>query len=112
MRKSRSLFDGKVKISNGSIWTIAPKTSVLHVPDHLKSRLSDKPKGRLVQFSEFANQNRSLIKTYEVTEAQIRGEEPIPDEVKDQFAVQRVIVVASNRHRLVSMKPFEVNSNP
>ncbi len=102
-KKSTILDSSNILVSNGE-WTIIPKGAILYTPDHLKSKFSNAPAEKFLKWSDFLSKNRSWLKTEPVTRSQITGAEPIDPLKKEQFELQRVIVVS-----VYQQKPASIN---
>ncbi|MBB5351774.1 hypothetical protein HNR46_002013 [Haloferula luteola] len=74
-----------------------PKGSILFCPDARASQRAGQAKGRPTPWPDFLAGNRGWVTTFEVSLAQIRGEEPVPAEKWESFSADGKVVVATHR---------------
>lgn len=99
-------------LSDGSNWTIVPNGAVLFVPDKMKSRISTKPSGGLLAWSDFLVHSRGWITTCEVSIDQATGKEPLPTERSAFWAKQDKIVVAVHQRGPISFRSAATSNSP
>lgn len=99
-------------LSDGSNWTIVPNGAVLFVPEKLKSRISTKPSGVLLAWSDFLVRSRGWITICEVSIDQATGKEPLPTERSAFWAKQDKIVVAVHQRGPISFRTATTSNTP
>jgi len=91
--KHTTLYKNSHIIVNRGQHTIIPKKSILVLPEHLKSRVADKPSGEFILWPDFKRSNQDWIWTLEVTLNQAKGITPLPEKkIKDLEKLNRVVV--------------------
>ena len=106
--KHTSLYKNSHIIAYKGQHTIIPKSSILFLPDKLKSRIVEKPTGKFVLWPFFKQSNQSWIWIYEVSLDQAKGKKPLPKGKMEQFQKLNRMVVAQFRRNPVSvLKPKE-----
>lgn len=98
------LVERSTILANANQWTLVPKGSVLHVPPAFKSRVTSKPAGRLLDWSDFYARNRGWIFTQPVTIATARGEAELSEDVLENHRNLGRVVVAVLHNGPISMK--------
>ena len=96
IKPASSIYDGRDILNYRGEHTILPKESILYLPEKLKSRVSVKPIGKFLIWPPFLKRNRNWIWTYEITRAQAKGKEPLPEARIAEFAKLGRVVVATN----------------
>jgi hypothetical protein len=110
----QSIIAQSTILSNGTNWTLVPKGSVLFVPEKLKSRISDKPSGSLLAWSDFLVSNHNWINTCEISIEQATGKTPLTADRYASWMKQDKIVVAVHQRGPISFRsaPIPVSSKP
>ncbi|MBK1790182.1 hypothetical protein [Persicirhabdus sediminis] len=116
VRKKKTLADYCLTITGPSTWTYIPKGSIIHTPKRLNNNINGSTQNKSeVTWQQFAQANPTTVKAFEVTIEQARGLQPIAQEYKDQFLLQRVIVVAVHNGSPIQMitpsNPVAENTN-
>ena len=97
--KKRSLMDSSTILATGSNWAIVPKGSVIHIPDHLKSKIASKPQGRLQEWPVFLRANAGWIHLHSIPLKQAHGQEFLGEEkMKAYKSIGKVVVAVSGGH--------------
>ena len=73
------LYTNSVLLSDGKNHTLLPMNSLMRVPDNFKSRVVDKPVGKLVLWPEFSKQNRAWVRGQEITFDNATGKTPLSE---------------------------------
>lgn len=91
--KHTTLYKNSHIIVNRGQHTIIPKKSILVLPEHLKSRVVNKPSGEFILWPDFKRSNQDWIWTLEVSLNQAKGITPLPKKkIKDLEKLNRVVV--------------------
>jgi len=99
------LYQRAIIITAGEVHTTVPQGSVIHIPADLSSHVVSKvPENDLVLFPEFLKQFPHLVETYEVTLAQVHGEEDFSEALSQVLSTTPRIVIASLNGGLVTTK--------
>ncbi len=101
--KHTKLYKNSHIITHRGEHAIIPKRSILFLPQSLKSRVVEKPKGKFVLWPFFKQRNQDWIWTYEVTLDQAKGKAPLPKGKLKQFENLNRVVVALFRGNPVSV---------
>ncbi|GAA5481427.1 hypothetical protein [Haloferula sargassicola] len=86
-------------------WAILPKGSVIFCPDKWAAKVGRSAGGEPLAWPAFLAANRAWVSTYEVSPEQVRGEKPIPDSARREFARADRVVVATLRGHPVTLLP-------
>ena len=85
--------------------TVIPKGSIIHLPAKDKAKISEKPSGKFVFWPDFIKKNQNWIWTYEITENQAKGLQPIPESKLEEFAKLNRMVVATYQKSPINILP-------
>lgn len=107
----QSIIAQSTILSDGSNWTIVPNGAVLFIPEKLKSRISTKPSGNLLPWSQFLTASRGWVTTCEVSIDQATGKEEIPTERSAFWPKQDKIIVAVHQRGPISIRS-STTANP
>lgn len=100
----KSIYDGStILVSNGQ-HTVLPEGAVIFIPDHLKSRVAEKPVGKFVLWPDFLRANRGWIRTLEVSIDQAKGVEPVNEQRSKVLRSAGVVVVSQYNKQPVSFR--------
>lgn len=110
--KPQSLLARSEVIKRGNVATLVPKRAVLHVPADLRGVLGMPESPQLINWAEFFLQNRSWIRTVEVTRNQAEGGEPLSEELIKSFEDCRQLVVATYQTGPISVLPYVEPEEP
>ena len=102
--KKRDLFAISTLFVHNGNWAMVPRGAVIHVPPHLKSKIVQKPKGKLLRWPLFLQKYGGLFHTQEVSMEQAKGKNKIDPKVIEAYKGSSKIVVATY-HR----QPITVN---
>lgn len=110
--KPQSLLARSEVIKRGNTATLVPKRAVLHVPADLRGVIGMPENPQLVNWGEFFAQNRSWIRTVEVTRNQAEGGAPLSEELIKSFEDCRQVVVATFQTGPISVLPYVEPEEP
>ena len=102
---SQSLINESVLLHDGTHWTLVPKGAVVHIPKIMKDRVTAKPVGTLLTWTEFLSQNQGWISTCEVSFEQASGKIPLDPKKVEFWQKQDKIMVAVHLGGPISVKP-------
>ena len=103
--EKRSLIAKSTLLSSDSFWTLLPRGSVIHVPKHLKGKVTRKPYGALVDWKTFLRKNHGWIHVHEVTMTQAQGKGSINPKIIEAYQSMGKIVVATCSGGPISVAP-------
>ena len=93
-------------ISFGGIATLIPKHAILQIPDNFANRVKFQANSQIKGWADFFAVNRGWITTVEITLAQAKGMEPLPENISKQLAKSGNLVVAVYQGGPISMLPL------
>ena len=99
------LIEGSEILSNGAIWTVVPKDSILHRPSNHLSKVVARPRGKFVNWHTFLSRNPAWVSTYPVTLETSSGGSKISYENYEQLKNRGNIIVAVHRKDPISVTP-------
>lgn len=97
-------------LSFGGISTLIPKQSIILTPKNLSDRLAYVQGNPLVTWIDFFTKNRGWITTVEISFAQAKGEEPLPEAVTKQISKSGNLVIATFSGGPISMHPAKTEA--
>lgn len=101
---SREVYATSTILRHGGSHTVLPPFAVIHVPAHLRERITRTPAGKYVPWPEFYNANRDWLLTHHVTIRQAEGKDPIVPGVRSQFTrINRMVVSVFQNHPISSL---------
>lgn len=109
--KTEGLLKRSVVISYGKYWTFVPKGAVLHIPKHLKKRMSGERKGKLLPWPTFLVKNRGWIQTQEISMTEARGEAALNEDVVKRFQKSARVVIAVCKKGPISVRPVKADKD-
>ncbi len=92
-------------LGEGGSFVILPKGSVIHSPEGAQVQILKSPQGQVTTWAEFLVAHRAWLTTCEVSQPQIRGEQPFTDEERAAFKKGGKVVVATFRGNPVTVLP-------
>jgi hypothetical protein len=101
----RDLINESDFLSFGGISTLVPKQSIILTPQNLAARLTYVKGNPLVNWIEFYTKNRGWITTVEISFAQAKGEQALPDSVTQMITKSGNLVIATFSGGPISMLP-------
>mgnify|MGYP000636850666 CR=1 FL=1 len=101
---NRNIYANSEILLSGNVHTILPKNSILHIPEHLKSKLVQSPSGKFIIWPKFYASNPAWIYKYEVSLDQKKGNTPFTEAQIQRFEQTGKIVVAVIRNNPTSVK--------
>ncbi len=110
--QNQSIIKQSIILHDAYHWTFVPSGAVIFLPPTLKERITDKPVGTLVPWSEFLAKNYSWITTQDVSIAQAAGKEPLPPELSAFWTKQDKLVVAVFQRGPISLRVPEPTTTP
>lgn len=94
-------------LNRSGFCVLVPKRAVLHLPDQYQGSLGLNPGTKIVHWQEFFANNRSWIRTLEVTRNQAEGLEPLSEDVVKRFTGCDQVVVATYQGGPISVLPLQ-----
>ncbi|MFC5051316.1 hypothetical protein ACFPK9_11925 [Rubritalea spongiae] len=111
-KPEESLLDRAQILGNGSTWTMVPKTSVLTVPERLKSKLLIAPKGKFVNWKTFLNSNPAWLGVEKVNLPTSSGVSKIDFERFTSINSKDKIIIAVLGNDPISVEPTAIEKVP
>jgi hypothetical protein len=108
----KGLLESSDILSNGKYWTIVPKNAIIHIPNHLKSKVVKEPVGKLTSWKKFCSQNPAWLGYENVDIATARGSESINFERFKSIAGRGKIIVATHKNRPIGISSISVEKDP
>jgi hypothetical protein len=105
--RKRSLLADSHILSYYGVSTLVPKSAILHLPPAFESRLGMVEGNQIQPWPAFYTANRGWITTVEVTLAQARGKEPMPEETSKAINESPNLVVATYRGGPIGISPAQ-----
>ncbi|MCP5538328.1 MAG: hypothetical protein H7A51_19105 [Akkermansiaceae bacterium] len=102
--RKRDLFAISTLFSYRGYWGMVPKNAVIYVPPHLKDKIVQKPKGKLLHWPLFLQKNGGWIHTHEVSMAQAKGKEKVDQKAIEAYKGLNKIVVATYHRQPITVK--------
>lgn len=99
----QSIINQSQILHDGVHWTLVPIGAVLFIPEILREKVSARPVGTLLPWSEFLALNPSWITTHETSFEQAAGQSPIPEASTEFWAKRNSIVVAVHQGGPISV---------
>ena len=94
-------------ISGEAVYTLVPKSAVLHVPEARSGSVGDAPGKKFASWPVFLAAHRAWLTPFEVSLAQARGEAPISPDQIEMFKKGTSVVVAVHRGGPISVLPLQ-----
>ena len=107
-KKRASLMERSDILSNGTIWTIVPKTAIILKHPRHQSKIVTKPKGKFVNWQTFLNKNPAWLSTYPVDYKIATGESKISFENYEKLKRKGQIIVAVRNKNPISVIPSAI----
>ena len=106
IRKKKSFIARSTLLASNGEWTLLPKGSVIHTPDHLKDKIIPSPgKLKIVKWKTFLRKNHGWIHTIPVSKEQSAGTKKISPEKIKTFKTMGKMVIAMNHDNPISVAP-------
>lgn len=103
--KPKSIVDRCHVFVFGDKATLVPKQSVLHFPEHHKSKVGKAGDAKIVPWGEFLAANRGWIRTVEVSREQAEGQKALPEETTLRFKDSSQVIVATHLSGPIAVLP-------
>lgn len=110
--KKHSLIGNSTLLASSRYWTLVPKGSVIHIPTHLKDRIVIKPKGKLLNWSDFLRKNYGWLHVQEIKMSQAKGRNKINQKAIEAYQSIGKIVVATCAKGPISVAPDALKPPP
>lgn len=110
--KRLGLFERSDILSNGTYWTYLPKNAILHIPDHLKTKIVTSPNGKLVSWEKFHAMNPAWLSKENVDIATATGAKHIDFERFQSITRRNKIIVAVHKNSPISISSRTVQKDP
>lgn len=92
-------------LTNGKIWTIVPKNSIIVVPPRLQKNVTPLPLGKFVNWKKFLTKNPAWLSTIEVSADISSGAKTIDYERYKMLESRGQVVVAVHNRGPISVIP-------
>jgi hypothetical protein len=96
----------------GGAATFVPKRAIIQAPEKFASRLAMVEGATILTWNDFYAANRGWITTVEVSRAQAEGNEPIADNLREQYVKSGNLVVATYKGGPISVLPPKPSELP
>ena len=111
-QRPKSIIERSEILNSSGVVTLVPKRAVIHIPPSLSGTLGWPQGAKLVRWEEFFRNNRSWIRTVEVTRSQAEGLSPLPQSVIESFAKSSQLIVATYQGGPISVMPLQAAAEP
>lgn len=103
----QNLIESSDLISYQGLTTLVPKRAIMQIPAAYKDRVNNHVDGnRVVGWLDFYAANRGWITTVEISRAQAGGGEELPEELSDQLAKSKNMIVTVLAMGPISYQPY------
>tara|TARA_R110002096_G_scaffold238140_4_gene429584 strand:+ start:1458 stop:2081 length:624 start_codon:yes stop_codon:yes gene_type:complete len=101
----RSFLDSSTILCYRGVITFVPKRAVLHVPEHLESRIGVTGDIEIKNWPDFYLANRGWIRTIEVTREQAMGDVPFSEATLEAISTSSSLIVATFKNGPIAVRP-------
>lgn len=107
----QNLIESSDLISFRGVTTLVPKRAILQIPKKFEKRINNHvPGDRIVGWLDFYRMNRAWITTVEISRGQAGGNEALGEELSEQLAKSKNLVVTVLDSGPISSMPFRGES--
>lgn len=111
--KPQDLISSSDAISFNGLTTLVPKRAIIQLPETYADRINNHtPGNKVVGWVEFLTVNRGWVTTVEVSRAQAEGRERLAEELSENLAKSRNLIVATYSSGPISMLPPKEKQEP